>query len=582
MSQTERRQMTIQNMTRIGQAMEAYLAAENRYPSFAIHGPTGQPLLSWRVALLPYLGYAQLYQQFHLDEPWNSPHNSQLLKMIPAVYQSPERLDSKTNYLVPVSTSGPFYGKTGKVPRRWEDGLQNVAIVIEVDDVNAVEWSRPFDYEVDLTKPKLHLGNQRADGLLVIWGGGQLARLAPSTPASAFKAMFTVDGGEVFSAAAISLAATAELDKSLVAKSTTATRPKPTGSPEAINNTKTAIATHEKPTAVRASSAAGPNLTFALRAFENGDLHSANKFLQLASLTNEIAPQDMVRWIPAIHRPAMSINFGLSLEYTGPNTRQADTLAKQVHSAPSANNAASKGLTTLAGELAKRVCQQLDQVPVIAPDYFQTPSNRRSVQSVLQQLKFLGVGSESVIYQAAQMESVDAVLHFVVEDRRSRSSGVVHKSCRIKVLDVWRRKEIFRSDELNYTKRQRRLTDPLFVDPLDQISRDVRELFEQEFTFAPVPAELRSVHAKKRLASLANQSVEDPVGVLAEANYYYSRELVGMSDVVALYQHHLGEEAGLRLLAGSSGEKIEVLKKWTPAEPLEVRVASSDAEDERP
>ncbi len=35
----------------------------------------GQPHLSWRVYLLPYLDQGNLYERFHLDEPWDSPHN---------------------------------------------------------------------------------------------------------------------------------------------------------------------------------------------------------------------------------------------------------------------------------------------------------------------------------------------------------------------------------------------------------------------------------------------------------------------------------------------------------------------------
>ena len=52
----------------------------------------GSRFLSWRVALLPYLDMAAgriqhpLYDKFHLDEPWDSPHNKTLLGEIPAVY----------------------------------------------------------------------------------------------------------------------------------------------------------------------------------------------------------------------------------------------------------------------------------------------------------------------------------------------------------------------------------------------------------------------------------------------------------------------------------------------------------------
>ena len=48
----------------------------------------GRPLQSVRVALLPFLEEDDMYRQFHFDEPWDSPHNSQFLNRMPKVYQS--------------------------------------------------------------------------------------------------------------------------------------------------------------------------------------------------------------------------------------------------------------------------------------------------------------------------------------------------------------------------------------------------------------------------------------------------------------------------------------------------------------
>jgi hypothetical protein len=55
----------------------------------------GKALLSWRVAILPQLGEQKLYDQFHQDEPWDSPHNRALLKQIPKVFTPAEEDSSK-------------------------------------------------------------------------------------------------------------------------------------------------------------------------------------------------------------------------------------------------------------------------------------------------------------------------------------------------------------------------------------------------------------------------------------------------------------------------------------------------------
>ena len=37
--------------------------------------------------LLPYLEDGELYREFHLDEPWDSPHNRPLLDRMPGIYR---------------------------------------------------------------------------------------------------------------------------------------------------------------------------------------------------------------------------------------------------------------------------------------------------------------------------------------------------------------------------------------------------------------------------------------------------------------------------------------------------------------
>src|SRR5262245_39481877 len=65
------------NLKEIGLALHNYHAAHNHFPPAAICDKDGQPLLSWRVAILPYIEQANLYRQFKLDEPWDSEHNKQ-------------------------------------------------------------------------------------------------------------------------------------------------------------------------------------------------------------------------------------------------------------------------------------------------------------------------------------------------------------------------------------------------------------------------------------------------------------------------------------------------------------------------
>jgi RNA polymerase sigma factor (sigma-70 family) len=92
------RKQSIRNLEQIALAMHNYLDTFGSFPPPAIYSKEGKPLLSWRVALLPYLDQGTLYRQFHLDEPWDSPHNKKLLAKRPKVYHIPGSEDRTSTY----------------------------------------------------------------------------------------------------------------------------------------------------------------------------------------------------------------------------------------------------------------------------------------------------------------------------------------------------------------------------------------------------------------------------------------------------------------------------------------------------
>ena len=69
--------------------MHNYHDTYGTFPPAATTDGADKPLLSWRVAILPFLEQQPLYEQFHLDEPWDSPHNKTLIEQMPQVYAIP-------------------------------------------------------------------------------------------------------------------------------------------------------------------------------------------------------------------------------------------------------------------------------------------------------------------------------------------------------------------------------------------------------------------------------------------------------------------------------------------------------------
>lgn len=210
LSVTERRRRTIENLRRIGEALNRYQREKGRFPTPAIYDWRSSPLLSWRVELLPSLGYEDLHKQFHLDEPWDSPHNRKLVPLIPPVYQSPERFDEQTNYMVPLSSGTAFPGRQGVVVDNVEDGVANTVVLLEVDDERAVPWTSPGDYRMNYAKPADGMGELRSGHFFAVWGDGAVGQIPVDQAAKHWKAMMSIDGGEPFSAFQISQAPVVE------------------------------------------------------------------------------------------------------------------------------------------------------------------------------------------------------------------------------------------------------------------------------------------------------------------------------------------------------------------------------------
>src|SRR5438045_1511259 len=68
------------NLKQIALAFHSFHDTYGGMPAAAICDKAGKPLLSWRVAILPWIEEGALYKQFKLDEPWDSKHNKALLK----------------------------------------------------------------------------------------------------------------------------------------------------------------------------------------------------------------------------------------------------------------------------------------------------------------------------------------------------------------------------------------------------------------------------------------------------------------------------------------------------------------------
>ncbi len=200
-----RQARAMNNLRQIGLSMHNYHDAMRGLPPSATVGSDGKPLLSWRVHVLPYLGHQALYQQFHLDEPWNSEHNRKLIMRMPEVFKAPgsQSGPGKTNYLGNASEKGILRQADGpdkKTAYGFQDitdGTSNTIMAVEASDEFAVIWTKPDDFKPDPAKPRAGLIGIRGNQFFVLMCDGSVRALSQTMDVEVFKALLTRNGGEL-------------------------------------------------------------------------------------------------------------------------------------------------------------------------------------------------------------------------------------------------------------------------------------------------------------------------------------------------------------------------------------------------
>jgi serine/threonine-protein kinase len=188
------------NLRLIALAMQNYHNTYGHLPPAVVVGRDGQPLLSWRVELLPFLEQNNFYREFHLDEPWDGPHNAPLLDRMPRLYSSPkksaDRSPHDTYYQVFTGepAEAPFGG--GRVPkfRDFTDGPANTFLVVEGG--TAVPWTKPADLVYSAKGPLPKLGGTLEGGFNAAFGDGHVFFVKRSRPEAELRALITPAGGE--------------------------------------------------------------------------------------------------------------------------------------------------------------------------------------------------------------------------------------------------------------------------------------------------------------------------------------------------------------------------------------------------
>ena len=165
-------------------------------PSSSTKLPHAKHPVSWRVAILPFIEQQALYDQYKLDEPWDSEHNRQLIEKMPAIYRHPNAWQRSTN-----ASHVVFVGKTATGTDGLQvtldgitDGTSNTILVAEA--ATSIPWTKPEDLEFDASKKLPPVGGLSRAGWQAAMVDGSVNFIPSETSTDVIKALITRAGGE--------------------------------------------------------------------------------------------------------------------------------------------------------------------------------------------------------------------------------------------------------------------------------------------------------------------------------------------------------------------------------------------------
>jgi hypothetical protein len=187
-------------------ALRNYHEMNGSFPPASIADENGKPMHSWRVLILPYLGYPEEYGRYRFDEPWNSPHNSKMERSAVAAFRCASRArhhDSPmTDYVLIVGKDTAFPGARMTTLADMQDGPENTILVAEINDSN-IHWMEPRDLDAetmsflvnDKSRPSISAPHPR--GPAVAFADRiDTYRLSPTIGANTLRALTTIAGHE--------------------------------------------------------------------------------------------------------------------------------------------------------------------------------------------------------------------------------------------------------------------------------------------------------------------------------------------------------------------------------------------------
>lgn len=199
------------NLKNLGLALHSYHDTYKTFPPAIVRDTTGRPYLSWRTLVLPYVVQDVGYENYKFDEPWDSPHNTNLLPGNIEVFRCPSNKTNPktatTNYVAVIGPNTAWRSDGTVVSiKDITDGTSNTILLVETQEAG-IHICEPRDLSLDQMVLKInspvgqglssdHRLKAQSLGIHVLMADGIVRWFPNDVPPDVIYAMLTINGGE--------------------------------------------------------------------------------------------------------------------------------------------------------------------------------------------------------------------------------------------------------------------------------------------------------------------------------------------------------------------------------------------------
>jgi hypothetical protein len=196
------------NLERIAAALNAYAADYGSYPPPQTVNAAGAPLQSWRVLILPYLGYTSLYDSIDRELPWSHETNMLVTRAVPSEFRSPVglRMSGYESHYALITGPGTLFPPNGPLgPNDVSDDPSQTLLVVEFVPPSLTtlsHWTEPVDLTLAQMRPSIgtvpgtEIGGNHEGGATAVTVDGRGRFLRESLDPPVLRALITPQGGE--------------------------------------------------------------------------------------------------------------------------------------------------------------------------------------------------------------------------------------------------------------------------------------------------------------------------------------------------------------------------------------------------